>query len=74
MKLEEVREIVGHHDYVGLEARVAVDKVQEKCPPGWKATYLPSERWKLPVGGVRVGQVRVRPTDQPLPLVVLPEY
>lgn len=68
---EEIKAVVGHHNYFMIGVAEAEQKVQECCPPGWMARVNIWPRTPLPEGAVRVGQVRVHHGDPAYPLYVI---
>lgn len=67
---EQVKALVGYHNYFNIGTFEAQEKVQASCPEGWRA--LAATSLHVPDGAVRVGQVKVRHADPAFPLYVYP--
>lgn len=66
---ESIKAQVGYHNYFNLGVFEALDRVQDKCPPGWKA-FVDFGQSTVPEGVIHVGQVTVRTADPSYPLYV----
>ena len=69
---EEIKRVVGYHNYFRIGVAEAEAKVQERCPSGWMARTQIWPSTPMPEGAVRVGQVKVHHGDPAYALYVCP--
>lgn len=65
--------IVGKHVYSRLGPFEARDRVQARCPSGWRAYVHLQPAKPLPVGALSVGRVQSRPGAPEYPLYIVRE-
>lgn len=68
---EEVKAIVGYHNYFRLGVVEAVREVQARCPDGYRVSFQLNKE-PMPENAIVVGQIKVHHGDPGMPLYVYP--